>query len=97
MLAVREDAEASPSTLACPIWHPFYRAVMLVFAGILVVSSIKLLLEGAEEEHDSAALEGNMVLRMANWMMDSVDYYDGEKFFTLVRESVGRASIFFVF
>ena len=57
---------------------------MLVFAGILVVSSVKLLMEGAEEEHDSAALEGNMVLRIANWMMDSVDYYDGEKFFTLV-------------
>lgn len=58
---------------------------MLVFAGILVVSSIKLLMEGAEDEHDSAALEGNIVLRVANWMMDSTDYYDGEKFFTLVR------------
>lgn len=64
------------------------RAVMLVFAGILVVSSIKLLMEGTEEDHaDSSALEGNMVLRIANWMMDSTDYYDGEKFFTLVRES----------
>eukprot|EP00752_Nemacystus_decipiens_P011967 g10608.t1 len=61
-----------------------FRSVMLVFAGILVVSSVKLLMEGAEEEHDSAALEGNMVLRIANWMMDSVDYYDGERFFTLV-------------
>lgn len=58
---------------------------MLVFAGILVVSSIKLLMEGAEEEHDSAALEGNLVLKIANWMFDSVDYYDGEHFFTLVR------------
>ncbi|CAN0396096.1 unnamed protein product [Ectocarpus sp. 12 AP-2014] len=61
------------------------RGVMLVFAGILVVSSLKLLMEGVEEDHaDSSALEGNMVLRVANWMMDSTDYYDGEKFFTLV-------------
>ncbi|CBN74187.1 conserved unknown protein [Ectocarpus siliculosus] len=62
-----------------------FRGVMLVFAGILVVSSFKLLMEGVEEDHaDSSALEGNMVLRVANWMMDSTDYYDGEKFFTLV-------------
>ncbi|CAB1102233.1 unnamed protein product [Ectocarpus sp. CCAP 1310/34] len=62
-----------------------FRGVMLVFAGILVVSSLKLLMEGVEEDHaDSSALEGNMVLRVANWMMDSTDYYDGEKFFTLV-------------
>lgn len=62
---------------------------MLVFAGILVVSSLKLLMEGVEEDHaDSAALEGNMVLRIANWMMDSTDFYDGEKFFTLVRAHV---------
>ncbi|CAM9409056.1 unnamed protein product, partial [Ectocarpus sp. 6 AP-2014] len=62
-----------------------FRGVMLVFAGILVVSAFKLLMEGVEEDHaDSSALEGNMVLRVANWMMDSTDYYDGEKFFTLV-------------
>lgn len=73
---------------------------MLVFAGILVVSSIKLLMEGAEEEHDSSALEGNMVLRIANWMIDSVDYYDGEKFFTLVRDatkSTALAAVEYIF
>ncbi len=95
MTAVREHVEATPSILARPLWRPLSRAVMLVFAGILVVSSIKLLMEGPEDEHDSSALEGNMVLRIANWMMDSVDYYDGEKFFTLVRESASGASILF--
>lgn len=64
---------------------------MLVFAGILVVSSIKLLMEGTEDDHaDSSALEGNVVLRIANWMMDSTDYYDGEKFFTMVRGGKAR-------
>lgn len=59
---------------------------MLVFAAILVVSSVKLLMEGVEDDHaDSSALEGNLVLRAANWMMDSTDFYDGEKFFTMVR------------
>ena len=61
---------------------------MLFFAGILVVSSANLLLE-KEEDHDSAQLENNTVLKVANWMCDSTDYYDGEKFFTMVR---GRRS-----
>lgn len=56
---------------------------MLFFAGILVVSSVNLLLEKAEEDHDD--LENNTVLKIAKWMCDSTDYYDGEKFFTLVR------------
>lgn len=61
---------------------------MLFFAGILVVSSIKLLMEGEEDHGDSSQLENNMVLKIANWMCDSVDYYDGEKFFTLASDKI---------
>lgn len=57
---------------------------MLFFAGILVVSSANLLMEGEDDHDDSSHLENNTVLKIANWMCDSVDYYDGEKFFTLV-------------
>ena len=59
---------------------------MLFFAGILVVSSANLLLE-KEDDHDSAQLENNTVLKIAKWMCDSTDYYDGEKFFTMVSKS----------
>lgn len=58
---------------------------MLLFAGILVVSSANLLMEGEEDHGDSSQLENNTVLKIAKWMCDSTDYYDGEKFFTLVR------------
>lgn len=58
---------------------------MLFFAGILVVSSAKLLMEGEEDHGDSSQLENNAVLKIAKWMCDSTDYYDGEKFFTVVR------------
>lgn len=58
---------------------------MLFFAGILVVSSVNLLLEGEEDHNDTSHLENNAVLKVAKWMCDSVDFYDGEKFFTTVR------------
>lgn len=57
---------------------------MLFFAGILVASSLNLLMESEEDHADSSHLENNTVMKIANWLCDSVDYYDGEKFFTLV-------------
>lgn len=65
-------------------YHGHARWVMLFFAGILVASSLNLLMEGEEDHADSSQLENNTVLKIANWLCDSVDYYDGEKFFTLV-------------
>lgn len=58
---------------------------MLFFAGILVVSSANLMMEKEEDHGDSSQLENNTVLKIAKWMCDSTDYYDGEKFFTMVR------------
>ena len=57
---------------------------MLFFAGILVVSSLNLLMEKEDDHGDSSKLENNMVLKFTNWIVDSVDYYDGENFFTMV-------------
>jgi TerC family integral membrane protein len=55
------------------------RSVLLVFAGVLVASGIKLLSEGSEEEH---SMDDNAVLKIANWIMPSSKHYDGNKFFT---------------
>lgn len=60
---------------------------MLFFAGILVVSSANLIMEKEEDHGDSSQLENNTVLKIAKWMCDSTDYYDGEKFFTMVRDN----------
>lgn len=62
---------------------------MVFFAGILVVSSANLIMESDGGDHsDSDHLENNTVLKIAKWMCDSTDYYDGENFFTLVSACV---------
>lgn len=48
------------------------------------MSSVNLLLERDEGDDEAAKLEGNKVLKVATWICNSTDYYDGEKFFTLV-------------
>ncbi|GMH70587.1 hypothetical protein TrRE_jg4336, partial [Triparma retinervis] len=55
------------------------RSVLLVFAGVLVASGIKLLSEGSSEEH---SMDDNFVLKVANWIIPSSKSYDGSRFFT---------------
>lgn len=55
------------------------------FAGILVFTSVKLLQEDGEEEGDED-LSDNAIVKMTRSMITTVDYYDGNKFFTEVSE-----------
>jgi len=57
-----------------------FRGVILAFAAILLVSSIKLLTE-KEEEGD---LSDNLILKISKFFVKSSDKYDNEKFFTQV-------------
>lgn len=54
------------------------------FAGILVFTSAKLLQEDGEEEDED--LSDNAIVKMTRSMITTVDYYDGNKFFTEVSE-----------
>ena len=45
------------------------RSVLLVFAGVLVVSGVKLLREGTEEGGED--LEENGIMKIANWIVPS--------------------------
>ena len=45
------------------------RSVLLVFAGFLVVSGVKLLREGTEEGGED--LEENGIMKIANWIVPS--------------------------
>ena len=59
-----------------------FRSVTLVFAGILLASSYKLL---AEDDHgDGGEIGENAVVRLGRKLCGGVDYFDGDKFFTLV-------------
>mmetsp|Transcript_17782 Transcript_17782/g.23450 ORF Transcript_17782/g.23450 Transcript_17782/m.23450 type:complete len:391 (-) Transcript_17782:624-1796(-) len=55
-----------------------FRSIILLFAGILIVSGWKMIQEGEEEED----LENNAIMKISNKMVKSTSKYDGEKFFT---------------
>lgn len=57
-----------------------FRWVVLLFAGILLGSAFKLL-AGGEDEGD---LSENLMLRVAGRLVNAVDEYDGDRFFTKV-------------
>lgn len=65
-----------------------FKPVLLVFAGILVFSSAKMLV-GKDKEEES--LEDNKVVQFATKLMNSTDQYDGENFWTVV-DGVKRAT-----
>jgi TerC family integral membrane protein len=58
-------------------WKP----ILLVFSGILLFSSIKLLI--AKEEEEEADLSNNKVVQFSKSLFDFTDQYDGDKFFTM--------------
>lgn len=58
-------------------WKP----ILLVFAGILLFSSVKLLI-AKEEEDEEEDLSNNKVVQFSKSLFDFTDQYDGEKFFT---------------
>ena len=59
-----------------------FRSVTLVFAGILLASSYKLLME--DDHGDGGEMGENAVVRLGRKLCGGVDYFDGDKFFTLV-------------
>jgi TerC family integral membrane protein len=62
--------------------HEFH-SVLLVFAGILIYSSGKILLSG-EEDDEEEDLSQNQIVQFSNNLIKSTDKFDGDRFFTLV-------------
>lgn len=60
-----------------------FRAVLLVFAGILIYSSGVALFPASDEEEEEDMSE-NAVVRFSQSLFPTTDLYDGENFFTLV-------------
>ena len=57
----------------------YFHPVLLVFAGLLVYSSLQLLLADPDEEED---LENNTIVRFCRRLISVSDHYDGNRFFT---------------
>ncbi|KAH8048947.1 hypothetical protein JL722_12182 [Aureococcus anophagefferens] len=57
-----------------------FRWTSLLFAGILLLSSVKLLMEGDEDED----VGDNLVMRLSRKLVGATTEYDGDRFFTVV-------------
>jgi TerC family integral membrane protein len=77
-----------------------FHVVLLVFAGILVYSSISALWslknDGGEEEGDGEEdMSENKIVQFSRSLIDSTDVFDGDRFFTLVN-GVKKATPLFI-
>lgn len=69
-----------------------FREILLVFAAILVYSSGSALLGGEDEDEDPSQ---NSIVKFSRSLINSVDYFDGDRFFTLVN-GVRQATPLFI-
>ena len=58
-----------------------FKPILLVFAGVLIFSSYKLLAEEEEEEED---MSENAIVKFCSGLLPVSEAYDGDRFFTLV-------------
>ncbi|EJK75512.1 hypothetical protein THAOC_02764 [Thalassiosira oceanica] len=71
-----------------------FRAILLVFAAILVYSSAKTLIPGDEDEEEED-LNDNAIVKFSRKLFDSTDQFDGSNFFTMV-DGVKMATPLFI-
>lgn len=57
-----------------------FREVLLVFAGILIFSAVKVI--AGDDGDDEEDLNENQIVKFANNIMSSTDQFDGDRFFT---------------
>jgi len=69
-----------------------FHSILLVFAGILIYSSIQVLFPGDEDEDN---IDDNKIVQFSRQLVDSVDTFDGDRFFTLV-DGVKKATPLFI-
>lgn len=58
-----------------------FHEILLVFAGILVYSSVKLLIGEDDEEEN---LEENTIIQLSRKLINATPNYDGDRFFTVI-------------
>lgn len=66
-----------------------FEPVLLLFAGILIYSAYGILVGGENEEED---LSRNVVVRLFGKFFQVSDEYDGDRFFTMGRDGIRKAT-----
>jgi predicted tellurium resistance membrane protein TerC len=70
-----------------------FRPVLLVFAGVLVYSSGKILLEGDDDDEED--MNENAIVKFSKKVFDSTEEFDGDNFFTIA-DGVQKATPLFL-
>lgn len=73
-----------------------FHAILLIFAGVLIYSSVSVLLGGEEEGADEEDMSENKIVQFSRNLIDSSDKFDGDKFFTMVEGGVKKATPLFI-
>ena len=71
-----------------------FHGILLVFAGILIYSSAKVLLGGSDEDEDEDMSE-NSIVKFSRNLFDSTNEFDGNKFFTM-EDGIKKATPLFI-
>ena len=71
-----------------------FHEVLLIFAGILVYSSAKFFVGNGEDEEEEDPSD-NSIVQFARNLFPSVNYFDGDRFFTVV-DGVRKATPLFI-
>ena len=72
-----------------------FHAILLVFAGILVYSSARVLIGGEENEDEEQDMSDNFIVKISHRFIESTDTYDGNRFFTVV-DGIRKATPLFI-
>jgi hypothetical protein len=72
-----------------------FHGILLVFAGILVYSSARILLVRDTDEDDEDDPSQNQIIKLSRSLIQSVDDFDGDRFFT-VQDGVRFATPLFI-
>ena len=70
-----------------------FHAILLVFAGVLVYSSGKILFDADDDEDDD--LNDSAIVKFSRRLIDSTDRFDGDNFFTVI-DGVRKATPLFI-
>lgn len=73
--------------------HEFH-GVLLVFAGILLYSSVTVLIGDGDDDEDEDMAE-NAIVQMSKNLFDSSENFDGDRFFT-IEEGIKKATPLFI-
>jgi TerC family integral membrane protein len=69
-----------------------FRGILLVFAAILVYSSVNVFIGGDDDDEDPS---NNSIVKFSRSLINSTDDFDGDRFFTLV-DGVRQATPLFI-